>query len=49
MNKAPINEKVQEMNKIFLHNGKWYTVFQETDQVTIDGKQIWKKDPTKWT
>src|SRR3989344_3655090 len=49
MNKAPNNKKVEEMNKIFPHNGKWHTVFEEKDQVTIDGKQIWKKDPTKWT
>ena len=49
MNKAPTNVKVEEMNKIFPHNGKWHTVFEEQDQVTIDGKQIWKKDPTKWT
>ncbi|MFB5605267.1 MAG: hypothetical protein ACE5R5_02265 [Nitrosarchaeum sp.] len=49
MNKAPTNKKVEEMNKIFPHNGKWHTVFEEEDQVTIDGKQIWKKDPTKWT
>jgi len=49
MNKAPTNVKVEEMNKIFPHNGKWHTVFEEKDQVTIDGKQIWKKDPSKWT
>jgi len=50
MNRAPpTNKKVEEMNKIFPHNGKWHTVFEEKDQVTIDGKQIWKKDPNKWT
>jgi len=49
MNKPPTNTKVEEMNKIFPHNGKWHTVFEEKDQITIDGKQIWKKDPTKWT
>ena len=42
MNKAPTNKKVKEMNKIFPHNGKWHSV-------TIDGKQIWKKNPHKWT
>ena len=40
MNKAPTNEKFEEMNKIFPSNGKWYTVFEEKDSVTIDGKQI---------
>jgi hypothetical protein len=49
MNKAPTNKKVKEMNKIFPHNGKWHTVYEEKDSVTIDGKQIWKKNPHKWT
>ncbi len=49
MNKAPTNKKVKTMNKIFPHNGKWHTVFEEKDYVTIDGKQIWKKNPNKWT
>jgi hypothetical protein len=49
MNKAPTNKKVHEMNKIFPSNGKWHTIFEEKDLITIDGKQIRKKDPTKWT
>ena len=49
MNRAPTNEKVNQMNKIFPHNGKLHTVFEERDSVTIDGKQIWRKDPNKWT
>ena len=49
MNKAPTNEKVEEMNKIFPSNGKWHTVFEEKESVTIDGKEIHKKDPIKWT
>jgi len=49
MNKAPTNEKVEEMNKIFPSNGKWHTVFEEKKSVTIDGKEIHKKDPNKWT
>jgi hypothetical protein len=49
MNKAPTNEKVKEMNRIFPDNGKWHTVYEEQNQITIDGKQIWKKDPKKWT
>ena len=36
MNKAPTNDKVEEMNKIFPANGKWHTVFEEKDQVHID-------------
>ena len=49
MNKAPTNAKVDEMNKIFPANGKWHTVFEEKDQVHIDGKRIWKKDAESWT
>lgn len=49
MNRPPTNKKVEEMNRIFPSNGKWHTVFEEKDSVTIDGKQIWKKDPNKWT
>jgi len=49
MNKAPTNDKVEEMNKIFPDNGRWHTVFEEEDQVTVDGKEIRKKNPDKWT
>jgi len=49
MNKAPTSDKVKEMNKIFPDNGKWHTVFEEQDQITIDGKEIRRKDPNKWT
>ncbi len=49
MNMAPTNDKVEEMNKIFPNNGKWHTVFEEQDQITVDGKEIRKKNPDKWT
>jgi len=49
MNQAPTNDKVEEMNKIFPDNGRWHTVFEEQDQVTVDGKEIRKKNPDKWT
>lgn len=49
MNKAPTNEKFEEMNRIFPSNGKWHTVFEEKDSITIDGKQIWRKSSDKWT
>ena len=49
MNKEPTNDKVEEMNKIFPDNGKWHTVFEEQDQITVDGKEIRKKNPDKWT
>ena len=49
MNKAPTNDKVEELNKIFQANGKWHTVFEETDHTYIDGNLIWKKDKKDWT
>ncbi len=48
-NMPPTNKKVEEMNQIFPANGKWHTVFEEQDQVTVDGKRIWKKNPDSWT
>ena len=44
MNKAPTNNSVKELDKIFPHNGKWHTVFEEKDHTYIDGKVVWKKD-----
>ena len=49
MNRAPTNRRIDEMNRIFPSNGKWHTVFEEKDHITIDGRQVWKKDPKKWT
>ena len=49
MNKPPTSDKVKEMNKIFPDNGRWHTVFEEQDSVTVDGKEIRKKNPDKWT
>ncbi|RNJ76243.1 MAG: hypothetical protein EB829_06480 [Nitrosopumilus sp. H8] len=49
MNRPPTHSKVDEMNKIFPNNGKWHTVFEEPDQMIIDGKTVRKKDPSKWT
>jgi calcineurin-like phosphoesterase family protein len=49
MNKAPTNDKVEELNKILPANGKWHTVFEEKDHTYIDGNLIWKKDKKDWT
>jgi hypothetical protein len=49
MNKTPTNEKVQEMNAMFPHDGLWHTVFEEDKQVFVDGVRIWKKDQKAWT
>ena len=49
MNKYPTNDKVTQMNQIFPHNGKWHTVFEEDEQMFVDGVRIWKKDMNAWT
>ncbi len=49
MNNSPTSNKFDEMNKMFPHNGKCHTVFEEEDQVVVDGKRVWKKDPEAWT
>jgi len=35
MNRAPTSNKVKELNKIFPHNGKWHTVFEEKDHTIL--------------
>ena len=49
MNRAPTHDRVREMNKIFPDNGRWHTVFEERDSITIDGKEIRKSGPERWT
>ena len=49
MNKPPTSKRIEDMDKIFPSNGKWHTVFDQKDEIIVDGKQIRKKDPNKWT
>ncbi|MDA7940285.1 MAG: hypothetical protein MPJ05_07955 [Nitrosopumilus sp.] len=49
MNRPPTHDRVDEMNRIFPDNGRWHTVFEEGDQVVVDGRVIRKKDPSKWS
>jgi hypothetical protein len=46
-NAFPTNDKIKEMDKLFPHDGKWHTVFEEPEQVFVDGVRIWKKDAKK--
>ncbi len=48
-NYRPTPRRVAEMSNIFPANGKWHTVFDEDDQVIIDGKRVWKKNAEAWT
>ena len=49
MNRAPTNNSVKELDKIFPANGKWHTIFEEKDHTYIDGSIVWKKDKKSWT
>lgn len=46
-NAFPTNDKIKEMDKLFPHDGRWHTVFEEPEQVFVDGVRIWKKDVKK--
>ncbi len=48
-NMPPTSGKILEMNKMFPHDGRWHTVFEEARQVFVDGIRIRKNDPDSWT
>lgn len=48
MNRPPTDRRIREMNRLFPHNGRWHTVFEDADKVYVDEKLIWKKDPKSW-
>ena len=49
MNRPPTSRRVHDMNRIFPHNGRWHTVFDVDDSVVVDGVEIRRKDPDRWT
>ena len=49
MNRPPTSQRVQDMDRMFPHNGRWHTVFDMDDSVVIDGVEIRTKDPDRWT
>ena len=44
-----IEQKIDDLNNLFPHNGKWHTVFEEKDVAYIDGVRVFKKDKESWT
>jgi len=42
-NTAPTNAKLQEMSRLLPHDKKWHSLFEEKDQVHIDGVTIRRK------
>ena len=44
LNKKPTNKKIEELNNLLPHNGRWHTVYEEDDVSVIDGIPIIKKE-----
>ena len=42
-NASPTNAKLKELNKMLPHDSKWHTLFEEKDQVHIDGVPVRRK------
>ena len=49
MNRPPTRSRVVEMDRIFPDNGRWHTVFEDEHQISIDGRQVRKAGPDRWT
>jgi hypothetical protein len=42
-NISPTNAKIAEMNRLLPHDKKWHLLFEEKDQVNVDGIPIRRK------
>ena len=40
----PTNAKLEEMNRLLPHDKKWHLLFEEKDQVNVDGVPIRRKN-----
>ena len=49
LNKKPTNKKIEELNNLLPHNGRWHTVYEEDDVSVIDGIPIIKKEEDSMT
>lgn len=43
-NMYPTNAKIEEMNRLLPHDSKWHMLYEEEDQVNVDGVQIRRKN-----
>ena len=39
----PTNAKIEQMNRLLPHDKKWHLLFEEKDQVNVDGVTIRRK------
>ena len=49
MGVKPTNKKIEELNNLLPHNGRWHTVYEEDDVSIIDGIPIIKKEKDSMT
>ena len=42
-NFLPTNAKINQINKMIPHDKKWHSIFEETNQVHIDGVTVRRK------
>ena len=49
MGVKPTNKKIEELNNLLPHNGRWHTVYEENDVSIIDGIPIIKKEKNSMT
>ncbi len=42
-NILPTNAKIKQMNRLLPHDKKWHLLFEENDQVNVDGVTIRRK------
>ena len=48
-NMPPTMHRIRYMDRMFPDNGRWHTVFEDDSSVMIDGHEVRKQDPERWT
>jgi hypothetical protein len=43
-NAYPTNAKLKEMNRLLPHDSKWHLLFEDEDEVNVDGVPIKRKN-----
>jgi hypothetical protein len=48
-NAYPTNAKMKELNKLLPHDKKWHSIFEEKNQVHVDGVTVRRKSQDSMT
>lgn len=48
-NMPPTNQKIHYIDHVLPHNGRWHTIFEDDNAVTIDGTEVRKHNAERWT